>query len=190
VIKDRDGFIRSHQVPRQLVTNFHKNTLFSMRNEVSETIPSTSRTNEDEIARKRAERAARKLEKELEKERQAKGSFTSKTLGFLHREWGEIIKQPVGQASRVPTRILTWNVSGRLRPSSVCKAEGTDLLAIFQMLAQCLVRRELFPGSDCLKGKDRLPTLLQEVVYYDPDIACLQVFLPKPIRICSSSFGT
>lgn len=31
-----------------------------------------------------------------------------------------------------------------------------------QMLAQALVRRELFPNSDCLKVKDRIPALMQE----------------------------
>jgi len=43
-----------------------------------------------------------------------------------------------------------------------------------QMLAQALVRRDLFPGSDMLKIKDRVPALMQEMLYYQPDIACLQ----------------
>ncbi|KAI5479379.1 Endonuclease [Pseudohyphozyma bogoriensis] len=42
------------------------------------------------------------------------------------------------------------------------------------MLAQALVRRDLFPNSDFLKVKDRIPTLMQEVLHYAPDVACLQ----------------
>ena len=34
--------------------------------------------------------------------------------------------------------------------------------------------RELFPGSDLLKVKDRVPVIAREIVHYDPDIACLQ----------------
>ncbi|GAA5871919.1 hypothetical protein JCM3774_000728 [Rhodotorula dairenensis] len=73
--------------------------------------------------------------------------------GFVPREWVDVPQQSDaderGQGRKVS--IVTWN-----------------------MLAQALVRRELFPGSDCLKGKDRLPTLMQQVLYLSPDIACLQ----------------
>lgn len=30
---------------------------------------------------------------------------------------------------------------------------------VSQLLAQCLVRRELFPGSDLMKFKDRAPVM-------------------------------
>ncbi|GAA6002709.1 hypothetical protein JCM10207_007637 [Rhodosporidiobolus poonsookiae] len=73
--------------------------------------------------------------------------------GFTQREWVEVPSQNGGDGGQGGKRvkILSWN-----------------------MLAQALVRRELFPGSDFLKGKDRLPPLMQEVLYYSPDIACLQ----------------
>ncbi|GAA6059364.1 hypothetical protein JCM10212_003262 [Sporobolomyces blumeae] len=72
--------------------------------------------------------------------------------GFAAREWVEVPRQGSDRADdATKVSILTWN-----------------------MLAQALVRRELFPGSDCLKGKDRIPPLMQEVLYYAPDIACLQ----------------
>ncbi|GAA5895854.1 hypothetical protein JCM5296_006684 [Sporobolomyces johnsonii] len=83
------------------------------------------------------------------------GNASARPRGFTPRQWADV---PVpngdgagqdGEGSKVS--LLTWN-----------------------MLAQALVRRELFPGSDCLKGKDRLPPLMQEVLYYAPDIACLQ----------------
>ncbi|PLW17020.1 hypothetical protein PCANC_02652 [Puccinia coronata f. sp. avenae] len=53
---------------------------------------------------------------------------------------------------------------------------GTRSLQImtWNVLAQCLVRRSLFPGSDCLKWKDRGPTIAQEIVDYEPDVICLQ----------------
>ncbi|GAA5858788.1 hypothetical protein JCM8547_004988 [Rhodosporidiobolus lusitaniae] len=77
-----------------------------------------------------------------------------KTKGFREREWVEVPRgegeEEEGKEGR-KVKLLSWN-----------------------MLAQALVRRELFPGSDCLRGKDRLPALMQEVTYYDPDIACLQ----------------
>lgn len=43
------------------------------------------------------------------------------------------------------------------------------------MLAQTLVRRELFPGSDCLKWGERKPMLQAEMeALGDLDIVCLQ----------------
>nr|GAT54910.1 predicted protein [Mycena chlorophos] len=44
----------------------------------------------------------------------------------------------------------------------------------WNMLAQCLVRRELFPTSDCLKAGQRLPMLHAELLAQDSDILCLQ----------------
>ncbi|KAF7310975.1 Endo/exonuclease/phosphatase domain-containing protein [Mycena chlorophos] len=44
----------------------------------------------------------------------------------------------------------------------------------WNMLAQCLVRRELFPTSDCLKAGQRLPMLHAEILAQDSDILCLQ----------------
>ncbi|GAA5820510.1 hypothetical protein JCM3770_002280 [Rhodotorula araucariae] len=61
----------------------------------------------------------------------------------------------------------------------------------WNMLAQALVRRELFPGSDCLKGKDRLPALMEQVLYYSPDVACLQEVdrLSEHLPSLSLSYG-
>jgi RNA exonuclease NGL2 len=42
------------------------------------------------------------------------------------------------------------------------------------LLAQGLVRRKLFPGSDCLKWKDREAGLRAELVGHAFDIACFQ----------------
>lgn len=44
----------------------------------------------------------------------------------------------------------------------------------WNMLAQTLVRRTLFPGSDCLKWKDREAATLAEMKAYPADVVCLQ----------------
>ncbi|KZT55970.1 hypothetical protein CALCODRAFT_337396 [Calocera cornea HHB12733] len=57
-------------------------------------------------------------------------------------------------------------------PSTPAKTRVT--IMTWNMLAQCLVRGELFPGSDCLKIKDREQMLAAEILNYDADIVCLQ----------------
>ncbi|CAG8718231.1 16628_t:CDS:2, partial [Racocetra fulgida] len=45
----------------------------------------------------------------------------------------------------------------------------------YNLLAQSLIRREIFPESgDALKWKNRRPRLLKEILYYDPDVSCFQ----------------
>ncbi|OCB85693.1 Endonuclease/exonuclease/phosphatase [Sanghuangporus baumii] len=53
------------------------------------------------------------------------------------------------------TVIMTWNVRETV-------------------LAQCLVRRELFPTSDCLKANQREGMLFEEITRSGADIICLQ----------------
>ncbi|GAA5925215.1 hypothetical protein JCM3775_006397 [Rhodotorula graminis] len=134
----------------------------------------------DAADRKRAHRAQKKAEQQARKDerrqfadehgvdpadlppsvasalKKGAGPGDAKPKGFLPRKWVDVPARdedsPVDGASEgKQVAILSWN-----------------------MLAQALVRRELFPGSDCLKGKDRLPALMEQVLYYDPDIACLQ----------------
>lgn len=61
-----------------------------------------------------------------------------------------------------------------LSPKSNDDASPTLKLMTWNMLAQTLVRRELFPNSDCLKANQRGGLLPREVLTYNPDIACLQ----------------
>ncbi|KAG9000908.1 hypothetical protein FRB94_001549 [Tulasnella sp. JGI-2019a] len=93
----------------------------------------------------------------LRKQKRAEAAATSNTAAasttnlkgnILTREWVSL-KQPTAVTLRI--KIMTWN-----------------------MLAQTLVRRELFPNSDCLKSGQREHMLTREVLTYDPDIACLQ----------------
>ncbi|KAF9515632.1 hypothetical protein BS47DRAFT_1371989 [Hydnum rufescens UP504] len=78
-------------------------------------------------------------------------------VGWLADESrGKILKRDCVQLrpARSPTssvKIMSWN-----------------------MLAQILVRRELFPYSDCLRGSAREWMLLREILTYSADIVCLQ----------------
>ncbi|KAJ7293660.1 Endonuclease/exonuclease/phosphatase [Mycena rebaudengoi] len=47
-------------------------------------------------------------------------------------------------------------------------------LMTWNLLAQCLVRRELFPTSNCLKGAQRQPMLHAEILAQNADIMCFQ----------------
>lgn len=58
--------------------------------------------------------------------------------------------------------------------SSQWSVDCIELCVGSQILAQCLVRRDLFPGSDCLKWSSR-KNLTDQIVEYSPDVACLQV---------------
>ncbi|KAM0793483.1 hypothetical protein ACM66B_000924 [Microbotryomycetes sp. NB124-2] len=100
-----------------------------------------------EIAAKKAERKAKKLEAQASGAPQEQGPPDN----FLKREWVHVPNSSSSSKQGTTVSILTWN-----------------------MLAQALVRRDLFPGSDFLKVKDRVPQLMKEVLYYSPDIACLQ----------------
>ncbi|CAK5280252.1 unnamed protein product [Mycena citricolor] len=72
---------------------------------------------------------------------------------ILRRPWIELDRPGAKDAQQRPGRfsLLTWNV-----------------------LAQCLVRRSLFPTSTCLKGAQRQPMIQEEILYQDADILCLQ----------------
>lgn len=99
---------------------------------------------DEDIARKRAERASRKRLAA----QQPSAEEQVNTSGAIHlRSWMPVKTESSG--TRV--RIVSWN-----------------------MLAQCLVRRELFPGSDCLKYKTRFPGIIAELSSYDFDIGCFQ----------------
>ncbi|CUA69128.1 RNA exonuclease NGL2 [Rhizoctonia solani] len=52
--------------------------------------------------------------------------------------------------------------------------ESTTLVATWNILAQILVRRDLFVGSDCLRTSQRHPMILAEILSRGADIFCLQ----------------
>ncbi|KIM21538.1 hypothetical protein M408DRAFT_29497 [Serendipita vermifera MAFF 305830] len=91
------------------------------------------------------------------KEKKALGSSgqttpTSVENSILQRQW--LLRRQISSETRqIDDRlsVMTWN-----------------------MLAQSLVRRELFPGSDALKFAQRGPMLSCEILTYDTDVLCLQ----------------
>ncbi|KAK1232702.1 RNA exonuclease ngl2 [Marasmius sp. AFHP31] len=68
----------------------------------------------------------------------------------LERKWYQLA-EPSGTNVTQRVKILTWN-----------------------LLAQCLVRRELFPNSDCLKAGQRENMIYKEILTCEADILCLQ----------------
>ncbi|KAF7306996.1 Endo/exonuclease/phosphatase domain-containing protein [Mycena indigotica] len=74
---------------------------------------------------------------------------------ILPRPWIHLHSSEPPKAQHQPSpdrlRVLTWNI-----------------------LAQTLVRRELFPTSDCLKASQRQPMLHAEILAQDAEIICLQ----------------
>lgn len=120
---------------------------------------------EEEIAEKRRQRAEKKereaAKKELE-EREGPNSSSSSSNGsfFSPRNWVNVKKES--------------NVVGNDSSSSNSSSSSRVRLLSWNILAQGLVRRKLFPGSDCLKWKDREAGLRAEMVSHDWDIATFQ----------------
>ncbi|KAF9460805.1 Endonuclease/exonuclease/phosphatase [Collybia nuda] len=56
------------------------------------------------------------------------------------------------------------------------RVQGCQIIKIctWNLLAQCLIRRDLFPTSDCLKAAQREHMLYYELLEVDADIICLQ----------------
>lgn len=69
---------------------------------------------------------------------------------ILPREWLTVQDVPSTEAGQA-VRVMSWN-----------------------LLAQCLVRRELFPTSDCLKASQREHMMYREILSHQADICCLQ----------------
>lgn len=108
---------------------------------------------EDEIAAKRRARAEKKAQAQSSKSITSTDQSKSETPSYLPREMKSVRPNLIDFDSTTTRaiKIMTWNI-----------------------LAQCLVRRSLFPGSDCLKWKDRGPAITREIVDYNPDVVCLQ----------------
>lgn len=108
----------------------------------------------------RAEKKEREAHERAQKEAEAAANgFSAPTVDsegrplYLPRQWG-LVKDVQAQAEpgKRRIRVLSWN-----------------------MLAQGLVRRKLFPGSDALRWKDREAGLAAELAGHDWDLGCFQV---------------
>ncbi|KAH0838377.1 Endonuclease/exonuclease/phosphatase [Lanmaoa asiatica] len=93
------------------------------------------------------EKRHKRLEKKQEKQPKARDQTVSL---FLSRPWVPL--QPPDQLHTRAVRVMTWN-----------------------LLAQCLVRSELFPTSGkARKASERIPMLHAEILSHDADILCMQ----------------
>ncbi|KAI5124636.1 hypothetical protein M0805_004245 [Coniferiporia weirii] len=68
----------------------------------------------------------------------------------------------------------SWLTLSDASPSSGHRPSEQTTIMSWNMLAQCLVRRELFPTSDCLKAGQREGMLIEEITKSNADIICLQ----------------
>ncbi|KNZ56199.1 hypothetical protein VP01_2470g6 [Puccinia sorghi] len=133
-----------------------------------------------EITEKRRARAEKKASKELTtislQEESVATTTTRISTSSTHQNPG-YAPRTLKYLSPTHHPIHAPNQQGRTRRTE----QAPDALFPFffffwggGILAQCLVRRSLFPGSDCLKWKDRGPTITQEILDYAPDVICLQ----------------
>ncbi|CAA7266530.1 unnamed protein product [Cyclocybe aegerita] len=86
----------------------------------------------------------------LEKRRKAVEAPIPPTILVL-RPWLTLDRDGSSRNASHRVKILSWN-----------------------LLAQCLIRRELFPTSDCLKAGQREPMIHEEIIRQDAQILCLQ----------------
>ncbi|KAH8998879.1 Endonuclease/exonuclease/phosphatase [Lactarius hatsudake] len=102
-------------------------------------------------------RDARRLKRQQAKAEARAAALAAPPPPLVNLEKGQIVPrswltvQDGHQTTSRSVRIMTWN-----------------------LLAQCLVRRELFPNSDCLKSAQREHMLFNEILSSDSDILCLQ----------------
>ncbi|GAB1519737.1 endonuclease/exonuclease/phosphatase family protein [Rhizoctonia solani] len=97
------------------------------------------------------------------KKKEAAAAAASQTHSSSPTEYQNLLNNP---AAQVLSR--EWLFGRKERNDS------TTLVATWNILAQALVRRELFVGSDCLKTTQRHPMILAEILSHEADIFCLQ----------------
>ncbi|KDN35683.1 Endonuclease/exonuclease/phosphatase [Tilletiaria anomala UBC 951] len=115
-----------------------------------------------------AKRAARAVKRTAEQALQAAKEETLRAalLGQGPDDGPELLsKDESGRQLFFPRR---WSHTG---PE---ESKGGIRILSWNMLAQGLVRRKLFPGSDCLKMADRSPGLSAELLAHRFDIGCFQ----------------
>ncbi|KAG9105539.1 hypothetical protein FRC07_009205, partial [Ceratobasidium sp. 392] len=103
------------------------------------------------------EQLALSLERKRKKEAAAAAASSQKELSYT-----KLLSNP---AAKVLDR--EWLYGGK-------RKDGSTLVATWNILAQILVRRDLFLGSDCLRTSQRHPMILAEIVSHEADIFCLQ----------------
>lgn len=129
--------------------------------QVEHTAPAASKverdTSEEEIAKKRAARQAKREQKLAEKgaNRETVPEMGVNAFGFnvkfMQRELAKVTRKVASQP-RAKFTLMTYNI-----------------------LAQSLVRREMYPDAgEAIKWKNRQQVLKAELAHYDPDVLCMQ----------------
>lgn len=114
-----------------------------------------------EIEAKRKARAEKKEKEAQEKAHREEEAAANGTTEPLLDEHGKPFYRPRDWA-RVPNAVSSDNTRPRVKVLS------------WNMLAQGLVRRKLFPGSDALRWKDREAGLAAELIGHGWDVGCFQ----------------
>ncbi|KAI0051675.1 Endonuclease/exonuclease/phosphatase [Auriscalpium vulgare] len=109
--------------------------------------PSDFRPTPEQLALQEARRL-KKSKKHAQSVQPSSGAVQQDKGQILPRVWLKV-QEPHAGGQRF--KLMTWN-----------------------LLAQCLVRRELFPTSDCLKAGEREHMLYREILFPEADIICLQ----------------
>ncbi|RDB28818.1 putative RNA exonuclease C9B6.11c [Hypsizygus marmoreus] len=92
---------------------------------------------------------ARKIKKQ--KKLESLAQVQEKAGAIIPRSWIPVKSVQEGHQDHHRVRLLTWN-----------------------LLAQCLIRRKIFPTSNCLKAAQREQMLIHELLAPEVDIMCLQ----------------
>lgn len=129
--------------------------------------PSKSKAAALDPAEIEAKRRARAEKKEREASEKAAAEAEARVSG---------LSAPVVDASGRPLyKPRQWGRVKETNGQSACGKGKTRLKVLsWNMLAQGLVRRKLFPGSDALRWKDREAGLAAELTGHGWDVACLQ----------------
>jgi RNA exonuclease NGL2 len=110
-----------------------------------------SKPSDEEIEEKRRQRAEKKrIEAEKKEAAEKEAPDVDDSQYYTPRRWSKRKDFEIRATSKT-IRVLSWNI-----------------------LAQGLVRRKLFPGSDCLKWKEREVGLCAEMRSHDWDVAAFQ----------------
>lgn len=134
---------------------------------VASSSSSSKRPSPEEIEAKRRERAEKKVREERERqEAQRQRQLQLEADGGA----GAAVLSPDGRQLFEPRR---WSAVAGAQGEGVEHKQRIKVLS-WNILAQGLVRRKLFPGSDCLRWKDREEGLSAEMLSLPWDVGCFQ----------------
>lgn len=138
----------------QVPTRANYSQATSILTSVGPALPSrmSSRKNYQPTPEEYAIAQAKKTERLRKKQERETNTGLHASYSIIQRPWLTVPSvQEASPESRLGVKVFTWN-----------------------LLAQCLVRRELFPTSDCLKAGQREKMLQDELYLPGADILCLQ----------------